>query len=145
MLLPRQGENHSRVISSRGGKLIRLLPRADFESRPLAPEIDARGGFDDIRNVSASDSRGNLEKIEFPIRMRLQKFSVGHAAHQAKALGKIAIDFLQCARFLRIARERTRRENTALMRSFQWRRAVTVCFCKDNFILRNLEIGRAHV
>src|SRR6266568_1041388 len=118
MLLPRQGENHSCVISSRGGKLIGLLAGADFESCPLAPEIDACGGFDDIRNVGTSDTRGNLEKIEFPIRMRLQKFSVGHAAHQAKALDEIAIDFLQCPRFIGVARKRTRRENTSLMRGF---------------------------
>src|SRR5579859_6918347 len=118
MLLPCQGKNHPGIIASHFRKFVGLLPRPNFEPRPLTPEIDARGGFDDIRNVSAANPCSNLEKIEFPIRMSLQEFGVSHAAHQAKALDEVAIDFLQCPRFIGVARKRTRRENTSLMRGF---------------------------
>ena len=86
VLLASQRKNDARTIMARSGELVRLLARSDFEPRSLAPKIDAGGGFDHIRNVSAANARRNLNEIEFPIGVSLQELRVGHPADQAKAL-----------------------------------------------------------
>ena len=48
VFLARKRKNNSGVIAARGGKLIGLFPSADLETRPFAPEVDTRGGLDDI-------------------------------------------------------------------------------------------------
>ena len=41
-------KNHSGVIAARGRKRVGLFPSSDFETSPFAPEVDTRGGLDDV-------------------------------------------------------------------------------------------------
>src|SRR5580704_7228174 len=74
MFLAREAQDDSGVISARCREGVRLLPCSDFEARPFAPEIDAAGGFDDVGDVSAADTRGDFEKIKLAVGVGFQEF-----------------------------------------------------------------------
>src|SRR6266571_6683044 len=70
VFLARKRKNNSGVIAAHGGKLIGLFSSSDFETSPFAPEVDTRGGLDDIGNVSAADASSNLNEIKFSLGVR---------------------------------------------------------------------------
>ena len=67
MLLARQRKNGSGIVATNGWKLVGLIPCPDFKPRPLAPEIDARCGLDDIRDISPANTSGDFYEIEFAV------------------------------------------------------------------------------
>src|SRR6266403_1528077 len=83
MFLASERKNDSGVVAAHGGKLVRLIPCSDFEAGPLAPEVDAGGGFDDIRDIGAADAGGHFNEIKFAVGVRLQKLRVGDSAQEA--------------------------------------------------------------
>ena len=83
MFLAGERKNDGGVVAARRGKLVRLIPCPDFEARPFAPEVDARGGLDDIGNVGAADAGGDFDEVKFAIGMRAEELSVSDSAHEA--------------------------------------------------------------
>ena len=73
-------------IVTLGGKLIRLIPCPNFKPCPFAPEIDARCGLDDIRDIGPADTSGDFDEIEFAAGVRPQELRMGHSAYETKAL-----------------------------------------------------------
>src|SRR5437879_6858786 len=86
VLLARQRENDSGVLSTRGGKLVGLIPCANFEPRPLPPEVDPRCGLDDIGDIGPANASGDFDKVKPAICVRLQELGMGHAAPQPQPL-----------------------------------------------------------
>src|SRR6266571_2962146 len=130
-------KNNSGVIAAHGGKLIGLFSSPDFETRPFAPEVDTRGGLDDIGNVGTADASSNFNEIEFSAGVRLQEFGVCHATHEAQAFQQIVIDFEKRSGFFRVPRQRTRCEHTARMRGIERRRAISMRLREDDGALRD--------
>src|SRR6266705_733757 len=130
-------ENNSGVIAARGGKRVGLFPSSDFKTRPFAPEVDARGGLDDVGNVSAADASSNLNEIEFSAVVRFQEFGVRHATHETQALQQIVIDFEKRSGFFRVPGKRARCEHTARMRGIERRRAISMRLSEDDGALRD--------
>src|SRR2546427_1442770 len=91
MFLPRQGQNHACVVSRRRWQYIRSLPCTDFKLGPFPPEINSRGGFYDVRNVSSSNACGDFKKIDFSSGVGFQEFGVSNAADQPENLHQSAI------------------------------------------------------
>src|SRR5258708_36085807 len=60
-------KNDAGIVATRVRKLIGLIPCPNFEPRPLAPEIDACCGFDDIGNIGTADTSGDFDEIEFAV------------------------------------------------------------------------------
>src|SRR5207253_4579587 len=56
MFLSRQGKNHCGIIAPRRREFVSLLACAELEPRPLAPEIDAGGRFDQDRKSTRLNS-----------------------------------------------------------------------------------------
>src|SRR5260370_4663050 len=67
MFLAGERKNDSGVVAAQWGKLVGLIPCPDFEAGPLAPEVDAGGGLDYIRNISAADAGGDFHEIKFSL------------------------------------------------------------------------------
>ena len=86
VLLAGERKNDARIVVTLGRKLIRMFPCPYFEPCPLAPEIDARCGLNDVGDISAADTSGHFDEIEFAFRVRPQELGMGHAAHEAKTL-----------------------------------------------------------
>ena len=63
--------------------------------RPLAPEIDARGGLDDFGNVRSANSGGDFEEVELAVGVGFQEFGVSDSANAAEALNHLAIGIEQ--------------------------------------------------
>src|SRR5579859_3523055 len=86
MLLASERKNDAGVIAADSGKLVGLLAGGDFEARPLAPQIDVGGGFDDVGDISAANAGGDLDEIKFAVGVGLQKLRVSHAAEKPQGL-----------------------------------------------------------
>src|SRR6267154_3283968 len=134
-LLAGQGKDYAGIIAACGGELVRLLPCSDFQSRPLTPEVDVGGSFDYVRDVGATDTRGDLDEVELAVGVRFQEFGVGHAAEIAEAFDYAAIYFEQVFGFGSIALQRASGEDAALMRDVQRRRTVDVGLGEEHFTL----------
>src|SRR3984885_2974727 len=85
ILLPRQRQYHSRILLAYRRKLIRSISSRDLDEGPLPPQVDSSSGLDHLIDVSASDARRTLQKIEMPVGMRLNEFRMRHAAHQPQS------------------------------------------------------------
>src|SRR5580692_4318351 len=115
LLLPSQRDNRARIVATRFGQWVRLLPCSDLEARPVAPKIDSGGGVDHVGDVGSSDACGDFEEIELSVGVCFQKFGVGDAAKKAEVLKNATVKFEEQFCFCRIARKSPRRENTALV------------------------------
>src|SRR6204780_2358743 len=135
--LARQRKHHAGVIASAFWQHVGRLAGICFDARPFAPQIDARGGFHNIGNVSATHARGDFDEIEFPVRMGAQEFGVRDAAYQAQRLDQFAIDLLQQLYFRGGAQKRARSEHASLVRSIERRRAVGVGLGENDFAFGN--------
>ena len=76
-------DDDSGVVTAQWGKLVRLIPCPDFEARPLAPEVDARGGLDDVGNVGTTDAGGDFDEIEFAVGVGAEELGMSYSAHEA--------------------------------------------------------------
>src|SRR6266436_1847367 len=83
MFLPSERKNDGGVVAACRGKLVGLIPCSNFEAGPFAPEIDSRGGFDDIGNVRAADAGGDFNEIELAVRVSTEELGVSDSSHQA--------------------------------------------------------------
>src|SRR6266581_2848745 len=137
VFLARKRKNNSGVIAAHGRKLVGLFPSSDFETRPFAPEVDTRGGLDDIGNVGTADASSNLNEIEFSAGVRFQEFGVCHATHETQAFQQIVIDFEKRSGFFRVPGQRTRCEHAAGMRGIERRRAISMRLSEDDGALRD--------
>src|ERR1700749_660590 len=63
-LLTRERDDDARVVFARRGRYVSAVLARDFDARPFAPEVDARRGLHDFRDVRATDARRRLKKIE---------------------------------------------------------------------------------
>src|ERR1051326_240360 len=70
LLLPRQRENHSRVLLTQCGQLVTPVAAGNFDARPLAPQIKTGRGLDHLADVGSADARGAFQKIELASGMR---------------------------------------------------------------------------
>src|SRR5260370_27742193 len=101
IFLASQRKNDSGISGAGRRKLVRLIPRPHFKPRPFAPEVDSRGGLDDIRDIGAADAGGDFDEIKFAVRVRTQELSLGHPAQEAEPFPYMAIDFETRFGFLR--------------------------------------------
>ncbi|OLE76887.1 hypothetical protein AUG19_01895 [archaeon 13_1_20CM_2_54_9] len=86
MFLASERKDDCGVVAAQWGKLVRPISCSDFQTRPLAPEVDARGGLDDIGDVSAPDAGGDFNEIKFAIGVSAQELGMGDSAHEAEAI-----------------------------------------------------------
>src|SRR5260370_30194889 len=93
MFLAGERKNDSGVVAAQWGKLVGLIPCPDFEAGPLAPEVDAGGGLDDIGNIGAADAGGDFDEIKFTVSVGAEELGMSDSAHEAKPFEQIAIDF----------------------------------------------------
>src|ERR1022692_4256051 len=91
LLLPRQRNNHSRILLARRGQMVTSMFSRDLDARPLAPQVDSRRRLDHFVDVSAAHARRTLQKIEMPIGMRLDEFGVGYSSHQSQRRNQFAM------------------------------------------------------
>ena len=126
IFLTREREDDAGVIAANGRKLVGSFAGTHFEAGPFAPEIDAGGGFHDVGNVRAADAGGNFDEIEFAVGVGFQEFSVRYAAQKTQAFQQSAIEIEERFGFHRVARQRSRGEDAALMRSIERGRAIGV-------------------
>ena len=96
--LAREAEDGAGVLLTDGRQLIGLLARAELKFGPFAPEIDAGGGLDNVRDVSAAHASGDFNEIELAIGMGFQKFGMRDTANQAERADKIAVHVEESAR-----------------------------------------------
>ncbi len=86
MFLAGERKNDSGVLAAQRRKVVRLIPCPDFEARPFAPEVYARGCLDDVRNVRAADAGGDFDEINFAVGVRTEELGMGDSAHEAEPL-----------------------------------------------------------
>src|SRR5579872_1653986 len=96
--LAREAEDGAGVLLTDGRQLIGLLARAKLEFGPFAPEIDAGGGLDNVRDVSAAHASGDFNEIELAIGMGFQKLGMGNTTNQAEGADEIAVHVEESAR-----------------------------------------------
>ena len=98
-LLARQRNGNSGIIATRLRQNVGRFPSGHFDARPFPPKIDSGGGFNHVRNISAAHAGRYLDKINFPVFVRAQEFSMRHAAHESQRFNQFAIDLLQRPEF----------------------------------------------
>src|SRR5579859_150192 len=90
--LARKRKNGAGIVLRGRRQSIGNLPCPDFELGPFSPEIDSRGGFDDVSDIRATDASGNFQKVDLSRGMSLQKLGVGYAAKQTEDLHQLHVD-----------------------------------------------------
>src|ERR1700744_362541 len=111
MFLPREAQDYACVILSYRRQSVRLLPCPNFEPRPLAPQVDAAGSFDDIGNVCAANARRDFEEIKFAVGVGSKKLAMRYAAHSAEPFDHMAVGGEQRIRVVGIVWQRDRGED----------------------------------
>src|SRR5580704_19204514 len=90
--LARQGKNHPGIFFADWRQVVAAVAAGDFDTRPLAPEIDSSRGFDHLADIGSAYAGGAFEKIKFSVGVRVNELSVRDAAHQPQSRNQIAID-----------------------------------------------------
>src|SRR5579883_471923 len=135
--LAREAEYGAGVLLADGRKLIGLLARAELKFGPFAPEIDAGGGLDNVRDVSAAHASGDFNEIELAIGVGFQKLGMSNTTNQAEGADEIAVHIEESARISRKGRKRPRGEDTAGVGNVERGGAIGVGFSEKDFALGN--------
>jgi len=90
--LPRKRDDDPGIVLSQWRQLVRLLPCPDIEARPLSPQIDPRGSFDDIGDEGTADAGRNFQKVETVVGLGFQEFSMSDAANKTEAADQFQVD-----------------------------------------------------
>src|SRR5437016_13639129 len=88
-LLPRQREHDAGVLSPRCEPTDALAPRVrHLDSRPLAPEVEARSRLQGLGDVRAADARRDFEEVELPSFGAAYELGVCRAAPESERRGQ---------------------------------------------------------
>src|SRR5579885_3383741 len=103
--LTREAEDRAGMLLTDGWQLIGLLARAELEFGPLAPKIDAGGGLDNVRDVSAANARGDFNEMELAVGMGFQEFGMGDTTNHAERGDEVAVHLKQSPGISRTGRK----------------------------------------
>ena len=109
--------------SRRAGASYDAVLSGDLQAGPLAPQVDAGRGFDDVDDVGAADARGGFEEVPGAI-ARADELGVRHAAEQPERLEDAGVQLLQCGGARIAGRQRPRDEDAGVVRHDEGRRLV---------------------
>ena len=127
-LLAGERDDYAGVVFAGRRKLVRHLAGCDFEASPFAPEVDAGGGFDHVRDVRAADAGSDFEEVQAIVAVCFEEFGVRDAADQAQTFNEFRVDFFQRQSVGGVARHGASGEHAALMGDVEGRSAVGVGF-----------------
>ena len=106
-----------------GRHLVGAVLAGDLDPRPLAPQVDAGRGLDDVDDEGAADAGRGLEEVPRAV-VRADELGVRHAAQQSERLHHAGIQLRERDRVGIVGAQRPRDEDAGVVRDDERRRLV---------------------
>src|SRR5918993_4417840 len=87
----RERQDQAGVVAADLGQVIEETLAGDFDAGPLAPEIEASRGFDNVHDEGAADAGRRLEEIPPAIVVRTDELGVRNPPNEAEGSDDLAV------------------------------------------------------